>query len=306
MPDSAPQPGLDVSNETDQVEAHDQNKQTTKLSISAQLTSKAAETAGNAVTRTAKTAAAGAGRTFETFQALTATDISETVNKLVAAAAAGPVTIYDKAMDANYLNELLRPELGGSYHRLFDGGHTITGAAKAVHRASPDDTIVEEALGAVQALLKDMSTPRGLPVVTWDKTAFDTAAAFLNNKFSIPKSWLYEINTYDAADLLGATTSVAAVLYGWGRADTETFARLAAATATSALISSNPLLLLVAAAASARAYDKARKAGEHAEMADGALKGTAGTTATLASIAAVSAPADLHRSCSQSDSQLRY
>lgn len=76
------------------------------------------------------------------------------------------------------------------------------------------------------------------------------------------------------------------MLFGWNRADTETFARLAATTCTSALVSSNPLLLLVAVVALARTYDKARKSGEYNELADGGLKGVLGTTATLASVSA--------------------
>ena len=94
-------------------------------------------------------------------QALLASDLSSELNNLVAAAVKGSATIYDKAMDANYLDPLLRPDLGGSYHRLFDGGHTIAGAVRAARGASPDDTIIEEALGTVQALLRDAATPSG-------------------------------------------------------------------------------------------------------------------------------------------------
>ena len=78
-------------------------------------------------------------------QALLASDLSADLNNLVAAAVKGSATIYDKAMDANYLDPLLRPDLGGSYHRLFDGGHTIAGAVRTARDASPDDTIIEGA-----------------------------------------------------------------------------------------------------------------------------------------------------------------
>ena len=44
----------------------------------------------------------------------------------------GPATIYDKAMDAEYLTTYI----GGGNHRIFDGGHTILGAIKAVRDAS--------------------------------------------------------------------------------------------------------------------------------------------------------------------------
>ena len=143
-------------------------------------------------------------------QALLASDLSSDLNNLVAAAVKGSATIYDKAMDANYLDPLLRPGLGGSYHRLFDGGHTIAGAVRAARDASPDDTIVEEALGTVQALLRDAATPRGLPLATWDKSTFDAVAGSLESTFAIPKRWFYDLNTYDAAIVAGAALGPAA------------------------------------------------------------------------------------------------
>ena len=54
-------------------------------------------------------------------QALLASDLSSDLNNLVAAAVKGSATSYDRAMDANYLDPLLRPGLGGSYHRLSMG-----------------------------------------------------------------------------------------------------------------------------------------------------------------------------------------
>ena len=218
-------------------------------------------------------------------QALLASDLSSDLNNLVAAAVKGSATIYDKAMDANYLDPLLRPELGGSYHRLFDGGHTIAGAVRAARDASPDDTIIEEALGTVQALLRDAATPRGLPFATWDKSTFDTVAGSLESTFAIPKSWFYDLNTYDAADLLGASVCVVAVALGWNRADTETFASLIAGMGLSAAVGANPLLMVVVVVATARAFHKARSVGEYTELVDGGFKGAVGSGATLAAIA---------------------
>ena len=74
----------------------------------------------------------------------------------------GTPTIYDKAMDSVYN----ATRMGGGDHRLFDGGHTIAGAFQAVRNASPDDSIFEEAAGFLQALAREATTPRGLPLVT--------------------------------------------------------------------------------------------------------------------------------------------
>ena len=188
-------------------------------------------------------------------------------------------------MDANYLDPLLRQGLGGSYHRLFDGGHTIAGAVRAARDASPDDTIIEEVLGTVQALLKDAATPRGLPLATWDKSTFDAVAGSLESTFAIPKSWFYDLNTYDAADLLGASVGVVAVVFEWNRADTETFASLTASMGLSAAVGANPLLLVVVVVTAARTFHKARGGGEYAELVDGGFKGAVGSGATMAAVA---------------------
>ena len=218
-------------------------------------------------------------------QALLASDLSSDLNNLVAAAVKGSATIYDKAMDANYLDPLLRPGLGGSYHRLFDGGHTIAGAVRAARDASPDDTIIEEALGTVQALLRDAATTRGLPLATWDKSTFDAVAGSLESTFAIPKRWFYDLNTYDAAELLGASVGVVAVVLGWNRADTETFASLTAGMGLPAAVGANPLLLVVVVVAAARALHKARSGGEYTELVDGGFKGAVSSGATMAAVA---------------------
>ena len=218
-------------------------------------------------------------------QALVASDLSGDLNKLVAAAVKGAPTVYDKAMDANYLDPALHSGLGGSYHRVFDGGHTIAGAARAARGVSADDTVVQEALGTIKALLRDASTPRGLPLATWDKPTFDSVAGALESKFGIPKSWFYELNTYDAADLLGASIGVVSVIYRWNRADTEEFARLASVIGISAAVSTNPLLMVVSVVAMARAYNKAGSAEEFAVLIDGGFKGAATSGASLAAVA---------------------
>ena len=226
-----------------------------------------------------------AGQVLSAAQALVASDVAGDLNRLVAAAVKGAPTVYDKAMDANYLEPALRPELGGSYHRIFDGGHTIAGASRAARGVSSDDTVVQEALGTIKALLRDASTPRGLPLATWDKSTFDSVAAALESKFGIPKAWFYELNTYDAADLLGAAIGVASVIYRWNSADTEEFARLASVIGTSAAVSANPLLMVVSVVSMARAYNKASSADEFAELVDGSFKGAATSGASLAAIA---------------------
>ena len=195
----------------------------------------------------------------------------------------GTATVYDKAMDAEYI----ATHIGGANHRLFDGGHTIAGAFNAARGASPDDSIMQEAMGALQGLLRDVSTVKGLPLANWDKGTFDQVAGVLESKFHIPATWFYDLNTYDAAELLGSTVAAVALAFNWNRANTETFARLVGSMGVSAAVSANPLLLILTVVALARAFQKAHQTGEYAEFVDGQFKGGIGAGATLTALSLV-------------------
>ncbi len=218
-----------------------------------------------------------------TTQGLLASSLATDLNGLLAGMVEGSATIYDKAMDAEYLATYI----GGGNHRMFDGGHTVLGAFRAVRDASPDDTIVEEAMGFLQGLFRDMTTPKGLPLATWDKATYDEVAGYLASEFGIPKDWFYDLNSFDAPQLLGGVIGVVATALCWNRADTESFARLVGGMGVSALASTNPLLLIVTVVALARAFHKAHQTGEYAEFVDGQLKGAAGSGATLAAVTMV-------------------
>ena len=110
-------------------------------------------------------------------------------------------------------------------------------------------------------------------------------AGSLESAFAIPKSWFYDLNTYDAADLLGASVGVVAVVLGWNRADTETFASLTAGMGLPAAVGANPLLMVVVVVAAARAFHKARSGGEYTELVDGGFKGAVSSGATMATVA---------------------
>ena len=96
---------------------------------------------------------------LSTTPALLANNLSGEINGLMQNMVKGSPTIYDKAMDA----EFIATHIGGAQHRLFDGGHTIFGAFRAGHSASPDDSIIQEAMGTLQGLLRDVSTPERTP-----------------------------------------------------------------------------------------------------------------------------------------------
>ena len=250
---------------------------------------RAAKAAGSGAQKGREAAASAAGKVSVAAQALLSSDLGDAVQRLSEAALSGPATVYDKALDANYLDPVLRGGLGGSYHRLFDGGHTVLGAAKAVHEAGTGDTILADAAGTVTALMTDAATVRGLPLATWDKARFDSMAAGMHDRFGIPKSWLYEINTYDLADVAAASAGTVAVVFGWDRADTEEFAAIAAGCGVSAAAAVNPLGMVVTVVALARAYHKARISGDYDGLADGGFRGAANSAAAIAAVGAVGA-----------------
>ncbi|MDD9999768.1 MAG: hypothetical protein OXQ89_18670 [Rhodospirillaceae bacterium] len=223
-------------------------------------------------------------------QGLLASTLSTDLNALLQDMVKGSATIYDKAMDAEYL----ATHIGGASHRMFDGGHTVLGAISKVRDASPDDTVIQEAMGFLESMFKDMTTPKGLPLATWDVETFYQVAEYLKVNFGIPKRWFYDINSYDAADLLGGVIGIVAVSLCWRNSDTESFAKLVGGMGVSAAMGTNPLLLIVTVVALANAFHKAHYGGEYAEFVDGHLKGGASAGATLVAashVAAVGGPA---------------
>ena len=242
--------------------------------------------------RTLASAVALSDELLATTQGLLASTLSTDINDLLQATVKGSATIYDKAMDAEYI----RTHIGGGNHRMFDGGHTIIGAIREVRAASPGDTGVEEAMGFLEAMFKDLTTPKGLPLANWDKGTYDQVAGYLKSNFDIPKDWFYDINSYDAAEVLGGAIGFAAVALGWNRADTEQFSSLVGGMGLSAILGANPFLLLLTVIALARAFHKAHHGGEYVKMADGLLKGGIGSGAALVAtsqVAVVGGPAGL-------------
>ncbi len=114
-------------------------------------------------------------------------------------------------------------------------------------------------------------------------------SGYLESQFSIPKGWFYDINSFDAAEVLGAGVGVVAVFFCWNRADSEQFGRLAGSMGLSAALSANPLLLIVTIAALARAFHVARREGRAGNAVDGLFRGAVTAATSLAVVSAVAA-----------------
>ena len=157
----------------------------------------------------------------------------------------------------------------------------LPGTYEAVRAASPDDSLIEEGLGFVQGMFRDLTTTKGLPLANWDKGTYDQVAGFLESRFLVPRDWFYDLNSYDSAELVGSVVSVLAVALCWKRADTENFTKLVGSIGVSAVISANPLLLVVMVVALAKAFQKARLEGRYGDFIDGQARGAVGSLGAL-------------------------
>ena len=202
-----------------------------------------------AVSREAwKSASVSAAGLMSVTQGILASTISADLDSMLAGLAKGPATIYDKAMDAGYL----ATNIGGGNHRLFDGGHTIAGAFQAVRGASTEESIIQEGLGFVQGMFRDLTTSKGLPLANWDKATYDQVAGFMESRLYVGRDWFYDLNSYTSAELVGGSIGILAVVFQWNRADTESFSRMVGSMGVAAVISANPLLLVIMVVAFAR------------------------------------------------------
>ena len=275
------------------------NTTTSALGAATNSTSKAVDATGDVLGRAhseTKKALASATRLADellgTVQGLLASSLAADLNELLQATVKGSSTIYDMAMDAEYL----RTSIGGGSHRMFDGGHTLAGAWEAVRDASPDDSFIEEGMGFAEAMFKDLTTPMGLPIANWDKAIYDNVAAYVQSNFGIPKEWFYDINSYDAPELLAGVIGLVSVIFSWKEKDTEKFSKLVGNMGVAAVFSANPILMIVTLTSLARVFHKAEHSGEYVAAVDSLLKGGIGTGATLAAasqIAVFGGPAGL-------------
>ena len=227
-------------------------------------------------------------QTLSVIQGLMASDqISRPINGWLHDLVRGSATIYDKAMDNVTPNAA---QIWGNEHRLFDGGHTLWGAFQAVRDASPDDNIFQEAAGLLQALARDATTPRGLPLVTWNEETFDNLANNLNN-FGISRAWLNDLVSYDVVELVAGSIGILAVALNWNNDDLEEFSKIVGSIGLAAVVSANPFMLIVTVAALAKAFHSTRKSGDWKEFSDGLAKGGVCTGAVLLTTSLVSGPA---------------
>jgi hypothetical protein len=114
---------------------------------------------------------------------------------------AAKATAASRGMDAEYI----RTNMGSGWHRLFDGGHDLVGAWRAIRSATPEDGFLSQLGIYATELWKDLATPNGLPVFTWDKQTFDTVADALQEALGISPDWLRDMASLTATEWVSAS-----------------------------------------------------------------------------------------------------
>ena len=220
--------------------------------------------------------------------ALLATDVAVRMDQWTRSVfASGQASAYDKALDLAY-NTLKQH---GGDHRIFDGSHDVVGAWKAIAEAMPDEPWLQRAEGYVSALWKDMATPSGLPLVTWNRESFDAVAGFLNETLGISRTWVKDMVTFTATEFVGAVLGALALILSWNKADVRRFSEIVASLGLTALVGANPFMVMVTIIGLAKCFHEARHGAGFKRIASGGGRGMVGTTALLGASRLMPAPA---------------
>jgi hypothetical protein len=168
-----------------------------------------------------------------------ATPIARDLDRFMQATFEGSATIYSKAMDAEYI----RTHIGGGWHRLYDGGHSVWGAWQAIRDADPNDSLADEVLHFAHEYWKDLVTVRGMPIATFDKEWLASTTAMLNETLNVSPIWLRDLLTFTSTEVGGGVVAIAALLVNLRAKDPMGYAQLVGSLGISGAVAANPVLL---------------------------------------------------------------
>jgi hypothetical protein len=144
-------------------------------------------------------------------------------------------TVGSKAMDAEYL----RTHIGGGWHRLYDGGHTLAGSWNAVSEALPDLSALDQLGTWANEYWKDLITTRGMPIVILDHA--DKVGEYFKH-----------LDCVNVAQVVGGELTGVSIYCNWN--DPAKLVASAASTDCSGVVYANVVAPLVNLIALARAY----------------------------------------------------
>jgi hypothetical protein len=189
-------------------------------------------------------------------------------------------TIASKAMDAEYL----RSHIGGSWHRLYDGGHTLSGSWKAISEALPDIDSLDRISIWANEYWKDLITTRGMPIILLDH------AASVSEYFK-------HFDCVNVAELIGGDVCGISIYCNWN--DSSKLVASAAATDCSSIAYANIIAPLVSFIALGRAYFLLKRSEQEnlQSLISPALRGLSRSGSSILLITVVPGGLLLHLSC---------
>lgn len=166
---------------------------------------------------------------------------------------------YTKIIDGSFIDGL---KSGAEYvspalHRLVEG-HTLPEAFKRGREALQNDTTIQETFGTLEALLSDMSSVIGLPVVEFGKEkaeAFRDAFAAIG----IDEKRFADFFSYNTVEVVGSAIPALALMFSWHTDDTVRFAKIVGALGVSTAYAGNPLGAIVVLVGLAKSFQKAKE-----------------------------------------------
>lgn len=196
---------------------------------------------------------------------------------LRAGATVSTPTTWDRAMDAVYN----AGREHGYLHRLFDGGHSVTGAFEAAGNAAPDASWIENVGGTLSAIWRDAVTPQGMPFVTlsrgWYEEATSVASRLSERGLPVGAEFVRDWVTWDASEFVAASLGAVIVVFQFREDRAVHLARTAGSLGLVGAVSANPLAVVVSVVALARSIQVRGTAGTGKE----ALRGAAVSAAAI-------------------------
>ena len=143
--------------------------------------------------------------------------------------------IVSRAMDAEYV----RTHIGGNWHRIYDGRHTIAGSLKVARDSLPELSALDQLGAWADSYWNDLVTTRGMPIITLDH-AHQVGQYFKH------------LDCANAAQLFGGEVYGVSIYCSWN--DPAKLVASATATDCSAIVYANVVAPLVSLIAIGRAY----------------------------------------------------
>ncbi len=200
-------------------------------------------------------------------------------------------TVAGKAMDAEYL----RTHIGGNWHRLYDGGHTLAGSWNAVHEALPDLSALDQLGTWANEYWKDLITTCGMPIITLDH-ANNEYWKDLITTLGMPSEYLKHLDSVNVAQVVGGELVGVSIYCNWN--DPAKLVASAASSDCSGIVYANVIAPLVSLIALGRAYILVRKSerDELQHLIAPALKGLTRSGASILLITVIPGGFLLHLS----------